>query len=327
MNEMKRYEFILRADQPIAHASETFGNTSIAMRRKVRLPSGEWSHVPIVTGDTMRHGLRESAAYAVLDAAGMLDAPGLTEAALRLLFAGGMISGKGDAGTVKLDGYREMVDLMPPLGLLGGCAQNRSIPGRLWVDDALLLCEETRHLWPKWVSEWMATSEQAIDTCRAHVEEVQRVRMDPALRPDQRALLTDGGAAIEKRLGAHERASEKNDAIEKDDAKSTMLPRRYETVVQGSLFMWGLTARCLSDLDVGALNTMVGAFLSRAVVGGKRATGHGRITAIEARGVPLTRPAEMAGQTVDDSLGVALFREHVTARAEKIRAWLSAVDA
>lgn len=325
MNEMRRYEFILRADQPIAHASETFGNTSISMRRKVRLPDGSWAQVPIVTGDTLRHGLRESAAYSVLDAAGMLDAPGLTESALRLLFAGGMIGGKGDAGTVKLDGYREMVDLMPPLGLLGGCAQNRSIPGRLWVDDAMLLCEETRHLWPAWVAEYMR--EASVDTCRAHVEEVQRVRMDPALMPDKRALLTDGGAAIEKRLGAHESASAKKDAIEKDDAKSTMLPRRYETVVAGSLFMWGLTARCLSDLDVGALNTMVGAFLSRAVVGGKRATGHGRITAIEARGVPLTRPAESAGATLDDAMGVQLFREHVTARAEKIRAWLAGVDA
>lgn len=325
MRVVKRYEFILQADQPIAHHAEVFGNSAISMRRKVRQPDGQWSQVPIITGDTMRHGLREAAAYALLDAAGMLDQPGLTESALRLLFAGGMITGKGDAGTIKLDGYREMVELMPPLALLGGCAQNRSIPGRMQVDDAMLICDETRHLWPSWVESYMA--ERMVDTCRAHVEEVQRVRMDPSLLPDKRLLLTDGGAAIEKRLGAHERASEKNDAIAKDDAKSTMLPRRFETVVAGSLFTWGVTAVCMSDLDVGSLNTMVGAFLSNAVVGGKRATGHGRVKAIAAKEIALARPRDAAADRLDDAFGVQAFREHVTQRAERIRKWLSEVDA
>lgn len=325
MREIKRYDFVLRADQPIAHHAEVFGNSAISMRRKVRLPDGEWAHVPIVTGDTMRHGLREAAAYAVLDAVGMHNTPALTESALRLLFAGGMLSGKGDAGTVKLDGYREMVDLMPPLALLGGCAQNRSIPGRMQVSDAILICDETRHLWPAAVTEWMA--DQPTDTCRAHIEEVQRVRMDPSLVPDKRALLTDGGAAIEKRLGGHERASEAKDALAKDDAKSTMLPRRFETVVAGSLFYWAVSAVCLSELDVGSLNTMIGAFLSRAVVGGKRATGHGLMTPVKAWGVPMMRPKDAASVTLDDAAGVHLFRQHIDARAEKIRAWLAGVDA
>lgn len=327
MREIKRYEFVLRAQTAIAHHAEVFGNSAISMRRKIRQPDGTFAQVPIVTGDTMRHGLREASAYAVLDAAGMLDAPALTESALRLLFAGGMISGKGDASTIKLDQYREMVDLMPPLALLGGCAQNRSIPGRMQVDDALLICDETRHVLPAWVAEHLDASGQAIDSARTHVEEVQRVRMDPSLVPDKRALLTDGGASVEKRLGKSETASSAGDALAKDDAKSTMLPRRFETVVAGSLFYWSLTATCLSDLDVGALNTMVAAFLSSATVGGKRATGHGRIVAVEARGVPVVRPGQAAPVALDDAFGVREFREHVTARAEKIRAWLAGVDA
>ena len=193
------------------------------------------------------------------------------------------------------------------------------------VDDAMLICDETRHLWSPWIQDQMA--ERVTDTCRAHIEEVQRVRMDPSLLPDKRMLLTDGGAAIEKRLGAHEKASEKGDAIAKDEAKSTMLPRRFETVVQGSLFMWGVTATCMSDLDVGALNTMVGAFLSNAVVGGKRATGHGRIRAIAAKNVKLADPRVAAASSVDDALGLRLFEDHVRARADRIRAWLSEVDA
>ena len=46
-----------------------------------------------------------------------------------------------------------------------------------------------------------------------------------------------------------------------------MLPRRYETIVAGSLFSWGLSCVCQSELDVDTLHTMVSAFLTRAVVG------------------------------------------------------------
>lgn len=323
MRETKRYEFILRAQTPIAHHAEVFGNSEISMRRKTRQPDGTFAQVPIVTGDTMRHGLREAAAYAVLDAIGM---PPLNESALRLLFAGGMITGKGDASTVKLDQYREMVDLVPPLALLGGCAQNRSIPGRMHVEDALLICDESLHVLPQRVLAWM-DEHGGTSSCRSHVEEVQRVRMDPSLVPEKRALLTDGGAAIEKRLGKSEAASAVGDALAKDDSKSTMFPRRFETVVAGSLLYWSVQAVCLSDLDVGSLNTMVGAFLSGAVVGGKRATGHGRMMPVEAWGVPIVRPSETASVAFDDAFGVREFREHVAARKERIVSWLAGVEA
>lgn len=324
-----RYEFILQAAQPLAHHSETFGNTAICMRRKMRQPDGSFASIPILTGDTLRHGLREASAYALLDAAGLLDEAKLSEAALRLLFAGGMITGS-DGGAVKLDGYREMVELCPPLALLGGCAQNRSIPGRLFVDDAVLICDETRHLWSPWVAEYMASEGVATDTHRAHVEEVQRVRMDPALVPHHRALLTDGGDAIVKRLGKSEKASAAKDAIAKDEAKSTMLPRRFETVVAGSLFTWGIQATCMTELDVDTLHMMIAAFLSRAVVGGKRATGHGHIVPIAARDITILRPAD-TGQVVElvgpGQRAGERFRAHVRERAERVRTWLAGVDA
>jgi len=325
--EKRRYEFILQAIQPIAHHAESFGNSAIHMRLKIRQPDGSFVNVPRITGDTMRHGLREAAAYAFLDAAGMLDTPALTESALRLLFAGGMITG-ADAGSVKIDGYREMVELCPPLALLGGCAQNRSIPGRLQVDDAILICEETSHLWSDWTRAFVA--EMSIDTHRAHVEEVQRVRMDPSLVPHHRALLTDGGDAIVKRLGKSEKASAKKDAVEKDEAKSTMLPRRYETIVAGSLFMWGLECTCMSELDVDTLDAMCAAFTSNMVVGGKRATGNGRMRAIAAQNIAVLRPRD-AAQTLDlvgpGNRHGERFAAHVRVRADRVRAWLSQVEA
>lgn len=329
--EPKRYEFILRAQTPIAHAQETFGNTSLIMRRSIRLPDGSWADVPIITGDTMRHGLREAAAYAVLDGAGLLDKASLSEAALRLLFAGGMVTGKGDGNTVKLDAYREMVELVPPLALLGGCAMNRVIPGRLNVEDAILICDETMHYMPEWVHEWMQKEGGETGAARSHVEEVQRVRMDPTLNPSKCLLLTEGEQVrVAGRLVAHEGASESGDAIVKQDTKSSMLPRRHECVKAGSLFYWSASAVCLSDLDVDTFHTMMAAFLANATVGGKRATGHGRIVAVTARNIAIRRPRETP-QTFElaapEHRVGRIFEAHMKDRAERVKDFLATVDA
>lgn len=329
MHDQLRYDFILECMTPLAHASESVGNTSLSMREKRRLPNGSFVHVPIITGDTLRHGLREAASYALLDAAGLLDAPALGEAALRLLFAGGMITGS-DAGAVRLDDFRRMVELMPHLGLLGGCAQNRAIPGKVQVDAADLICSETAHRMPEWVTDWLREGGVALQSCRGHIEEVQRVRMDPTLDPSKRKLLSDGGAAVEQRLLSSEHGKEVGDAVLANASKSSMMPRRHETVVAGSLFFWSVTALVHSELERDAFNTMVGGFLRDARVGGKRATGHGRIRPVVAKQITVQRPREapenLDAGTLASRVG-SLFYEHVKSRKVDIEKWLREVDA
>lgn len=329
MHETIRYDFIIEALTPIAHASESIGNTSLAMREKRRLPDGSFAHVPIITGDTMRHGLREAGAFALLDAAGMLDSPALGEAALRLLFAGGMITGS-EGGAVKLDDYRRMVALCPPLGLLGGCAQNRAVPGKVQVDAADLICEETAHRLPEWVTEWLKDKGIALQSCRGHIEEVQRVRMDPTLDPSKRKLLTDGGAEAERRLLSSEHGREVGDAVLAQDSKSSMLPRRHETVVAGSIFFWSVTATVHSELERDTFNTMIGAFLRDARVGGKKATGHGRIRPVVAKHITVQRPREAPENLDVGALAPrvgSLFFAHVSERKDEVAKFLSEVDA
>lgn len=328
--EQKRFEFILEARQPIAHHEETIGNTSVLMRRKVRMPDGGWSRVPAITADTMRHGLREAASYATLDAAGMLGDSIENEAALRLLFSGGMITG-ASGGAVKLGDYREMVDVFPPLALFGGCAQNRSIPGRMCVDDAVLLCDETAHLMPAWVEEWRDSIGTALDSHRAHVEEVQRVRMDPTLDPGKRQLLTAGAReGAEQRLLKSENAAEMGDDKAKQEAKSGMMPRRFERIAAGSLFHWSVTATCYSELDVDTFMATCASFLHDARVGGKKGTGHGLVKPITARNVHLRRMRDRAETLDADGLGGqvgTLFQNHVQERADKLRSFLEQVAA
>ena len=325
--EQRRYSFVLEAMTPIAHHQETFGNTALCARRKVRQSDGSFAMIPIVSGDTMRHGLREAAALAFLDAAGLLGKESLTRAALRLLFNGGMLTGKGDGGSVSLDKYRELCELCPPLALLGGCCDSRIVPGRLQVEDAVLVCrEQARFLEP-----WTASVTGEPDTCRNHVEEVQRVRMDPMLDPTKRKLLTDGEqVAAAGLLSAGERAHEEADDRLAKDAKSSMLPRSFETIVQGSLFSWSLSCLVTSELDQDTLLVMLAAFLYRPVVGGKRGTGHGQLRVVEARLLNYLRPADTLETVNIGALGKAagsLFVEHVRERAPRIAEFLRSVDA
>lgn len=330
--EIKQYEILLEAETPIATHCESIGNEAIFMRRKVRQRDGRFVQVPEVTGDTMRHGLREAAAYAFLDAAGLLDGGELPEAAVRLLFAGGMITGRGDASVVNMDRFREMVELCPPLALLGGCADNRSIPSRLMVDAATLVCHEQHRYLPEWVHAWLK-DQGCGDTgsYREQMEVCTRVRMDPILDPAKRHLLSESAQVeVGRRLTAGEKAHSDDDAVAREEAKSTMLPRSFERLAQGSLFHWRVTCQCLNDLDVDTFHTVLGVFLGRCIVGGKKATGHGRLRPVAARDIAIARPAEQTTTIDTKALGGrvgSIFRAHVQERREQIKTWMASVNA
>lgn len=331
--EKKRYEFVLRAEQPVAHHCANEGNEAVAFRRRVRVRGG-WAEVPIVTADTMRHGLREAAAFAVLSAANLLSGANLSEAAIRLLFAGGMVTGRGDAGSISLDRYRELCELVPTMSLFGGCCDNRVIPGRLVVEDAVLVCEEVADEALGYVPTWaldLVRESVGIDAGVHHVEDEQRVRMDPTMHPERRLLMgADAQVAVNNRLAASEQAHAADDAVEREESKSSMMPRRFERVAAGSHFFWAIEANTYTPLDVDVLNVAVSAFLHNARVGGKRGTGHGLLRHVDSRGVSILRPSEsrapVAALAKDGPVGYAL-RKHVEERADRIRDFLRGVNA
>lgn len=331
MFEKATYTTFLKAVTPIAHHAESFGNSAVVMDEPVIQPDGRKVKVPIITGDTMRHGLREAAAYAFLDAAGLLDEPCLSEAALRLLFSGGQLGGPSGS-TISISDYRSMVDLVPSLGLLGGCAGNRMQPGRLQVDRALLVCSDAMPLLQHdpWVMQWLEASEFAPPRARSAIDLVQRVRMDPTLNPTSRAMLAaEANASAEDRMLAREAAGDSGDALAIQDSKSSMMPRTFEVVAAGSLFVWSLTATILSELDRDTFDLMLAAWLSNMVVGGKKGTGHGRLVALEPGSKRLlSRPSAPETEPLPDRGKVGdRFREHVAARKDKIRDFLAKVEA
>lgn len=339
--EQHRLEVLVEADQPIKHLAESIGNQGILNARRIRQPDNTFALVPEVSGDAMRNGLRQAAAevtlHATADRTGGVAKHDLTEAALRLLFAGGMVTGNGDAASVKMGEYRKMVDLLPHLGLLGGCAQNRTIPGRMNVSPATLVCAEAARFLPEWMPTWLVENGHGsphTQSCRESIEEVQRVRMDPMLNPARRALLSPEEAnRMERRLEASERASETGDAAAALATKSRMMPRRYERIAQGAIFSWAVDATLTSELDVDTFYTMFCVFASDMVVGGGRATGHGRLRVLAVRRAIVTR--DVTSATRPEAVGLAeirpkvgqVFSDHVTSRAEQVRAFLKVVDA
>jgi hypothetical protein len=329
--ERIEYQFIVEATSPIAHHSGVEGNHAELMRKKVAQGRGEFAWVPYVTGDTMRHGIREAAAYAALDAAGLLGKIRLTEAAVRLLFSGGMLGGLGDSKVANVDDYRRMCAAFPPLALLGGCAGNRCIPGRLEVGHATLICAESERIIPAWAKAYVDGTDAEVpdlSSAREHVEIHQRVRMDALLSPDIQRLLPDAQSVFD--VDAEPKAKKRGKGGD-GEGKSTMLPRTYETIIEGSLLYWPVVATVYNDLDLDTLHTAVFGFLAQAKVGGKRGTGCGGLRVVSARKVVHASAAARAtGLAVVDEVGLRvgeLFRKHMADVSAEFASFLTTVSA
>lgn len=325
-----RYEFLARAIDPIAHHSESISNMSVFMRKRMQMPNGRVLDVPYITGDSIRHRAREASVYATLDAAGFLDDPRLSEGALRLLFAGGMVTPKGDASVINLDSYRELVHLFPPLALLGGCVDNRPLPGQLIVDEGNLVCEETIHTAPEWIHTWLETEKIELQSHRRLIEEVMRVRFDPTLVPEKQKLLTeDARMKVNQRLLASGKAHDDSDTAEAEREKSTNMPRSFERIIQGSLLWFGIEARTYTPLEADAFDYTVACLLNNFRLGGKHATGHGTVKFVKGSRIHF-KPT--AGDFENMETGLAgkvgtLYKAHVQANKEQLRTWLDKVAA
>lgn len=323
--EQIRYEMIVRARDAIAQGMTTIGNQQLMMRRGVRLPGGDHVDVPSITGDAIRHQLRVAATHGTLHLSGLLSDPQLSEGAARLLFNGGALTGKGNAGVINLDRYRELVALVPPLALFGGNTDSRPMEGQLYVDEGSLLCKEMEHLMPPWVLEWCGATGERLTSFRDCTEEVTRVRTDCLTSPNVIKLLApDAQTRVSNRLLAAEKAHETGDAKLARESKSEMMPRTHERIKQGELLWIGVEARVYSDLELDAFNFTIACLLSNFRVGGHSATGHGRLEFVKGMRcnfLPASGNFEPVGAELAPKVG-DLYRRHLELRREELAAWI-----
>lgn len=132
-------EYIATLESSFHHGAGTSGNTQRLRTQEVIRPDGSIAHVPFLSANSIRHGLRDALAWHL---AKTLDLqPGtLTKNAVSLIWSGGAVTTTG--AQTNLDLARRADEAIPMLGLMGYAAQSDITSGTLRVSDAILICEE-----------------------------------------------------------------------------------------------------------------------------------------------------------------------------------------
>lgn len=325
--QLERYELLVRAQDPIVHSEGSIGNESSFARKKIIARDGSVVSIPYISANSIRNRFRRAGALGTLREAGLLDDPQLSEGALRLLFSGGGLTGKGDAAVINIGRYRELVALFPPLALFGGATDNRPIDGQLNVDEALLLCLETAHKFSPFVRAWVDESGFQLGSCRQYIESIQHVGMDPTQRQETFGLLSDAAKAnVQGRQLASAKAHEDGDAKLAKENKSSMIPYTFERMVEGSVLAMGFEVRIYSPMDRDVFAFAMKHLLSSFRVGGKANVGHGRLEYVKGARVDY-EVGKIAVASDDSTIAAesgALYRAHVQQRKEELAAWLRA---
>lgn len=149
-----RVPFTATAVEPIHHGAGTSGNTSLLRTQEAVGPDGQVYAVPFVSGNSIRHRLRAASADHLL---ACVEAPprSLSKAAVDLLYSGGALTKTG--ANVDLETPRRVADLVPSLTLFGYSAGSAMQAGKLFVDNAQLVCVENAWRLP----DRLGKSEQA----------------------------------------------------------------------------------------------------------------------------------------------------------------------
>lgn len=135
-----RVDIAAVALSPIHHGAGTKGNTTVLrMQEFVHPTSGELMQSPFISGNSIKHTIRQHAVEHALEVMGVEDGT-LSKQVVDLLFSGGHLSKAGAA--VSLSKARELAGLFPVLGLCGYSAGNTMTSSKVRCSHWHLLCEE-----------------------------------------------------------------------------------------------------------------------------------------------------------------------------------------
>lgn len=142
---MQTISYEATLNTPLHHGAGTSGNTSLLRTEDVIRPDGRQAQVPFVSGNSIRHAIRNVLAWHTVHHAGIQ--PGtLSKAAIDLLFSGGAVTSTGSQ--VNLEIARQVEEYYPALSLLGYAAQSDITQGTLEVSHLALICQENDWRYP-----------------------------------------------------------------------------------------------------------------------------------------------------------------------------------
>lgn len=284
-----RIDIVATSLDPMHHGGGTDGNRQILRKQRFVHPqTGSHCRVPFISGNSLKHLIRDGCARFALEAMGVADGE-LTKSMIHLLFSGGALSGGGSS--IKIGAARDLEALFPMLSLCGYSASNTMTSSRLSIDNLHLVCAE---------NDWRMP-----EALRDHPHAGMRVGelIDDAFgtrhEPTRANHVARRMLAVEKLDSDNRSLDERIEAAIEDGGKKLSKPKEtrpddsaqmiydFEVVKAGAAWWGGLYFDDCTDHELAALSSG----LERACVGGgpdggmlfrlaaKGSIGYGRVSA------------------------------------------------
>lgn len=215
--------------EPLHHGAGTAGNTQVLRRQDVVTAAGELVRVPFISGNSLKHLVREAGVRFALDAMAVADGT-LSKPVVDILFSGGHLSKSGSS--VDLSRARKLAELFPILSLCGYSAGNEMVGSKLRVGHLHLACEENAWRAPVGMTAEVRHFELPAGS---FISEDFGTRHESARLPHVSRLLLP--EAVEARAAAKSKAKDTPGASEKAEG-STQMIYDYEVLIPGSRW-WG----------------------------------------------------------------------------------------
>lgn len=242
----------ITAASSIAHGGETRGTITMLRRELIVQPDGQAVYVPVISGNAFRGRLRRIGEELTRDT---LQYEGeLPLAAAHALRSGGSLA-KASAEPLSGQRLHQLRRLVPQIGVFGAAAGGRIIDGCLQVGKVLPHVAECAHLIPAARGGPPAFTATQIETF---------IRQDDSDSHGFAGALAGPGAVA----GA---------GPEPAAGPGLLMMYRIETFPAGAVFSSWLQLTRATPLEVAFFTDVLRAFSDDGRLGGRAATGHGKV--------------------------------------------------
>lgn len=265
---MIRIEGVATLLSSLVHGGEHAGTTGFLRREKIIGPDGAPCDVPVVSGNALRGILRDHAAHVFWDALGR---PELPVQVFHLLWSGGSLAKAGSGHVLGARQLQQVRRVVPVVSVFGGSGAGKIIEGKLRVGKLTPICVETSHLLPDGLSSDRSVWEML------QIEEF--TRRDDSKR-DQLHAAIDGFTPRPAALGPGTllTAEAHAPAVETADGPAQQMRYGVETLAAGCRLHWWMSLDSATDAETALVAAAIDSWIaSGAAVGGRSATGHGRL--------------------------------------------------
>lgn len=258
-----RAEGIATALSSISHGGEHSGTTSYLRRERIITPDGVPVQVPVISGNGWRGMLRDISADLTWR---MLGQPPLALPVFHLLWSGGQLTKTGAAQSIGSRQLARLRELVPHLSVFGGSGGGRIVEGKLSVGKMVPISAETAHLCPLADGDSHPPIGELLQ-----IEEFSR-------RDDGKRPLPALAAGDDQPTGQGELLAVADPTSDERDGPAHQMRYGVETIAAGARLWWWLALRGVSELEAALVAQVLETWASSgAHIGGRSATGHGRL--------------------------------------------------